>query len=224
MSRPELVITCREVGTVPHLDSLLDALRAGYQTWGYPIVFLGALLENTVLLGLVLPGGTLVLLAAVYAQQGDLSLPLVLLFGWAGMVAGTSLDFLLGRRGVAAAIQRWGPAQRFGPRLDAAERFLERYGAWAFLLAHFIGHVRSFLAITAGAARLPWRRFLLYEGVAALAWNILFIGAGYLAGRNLDRLQWIMTRAGLAIVAALVVAYAVYWLLRRRRDAEAPAA
>jgi membrane protein DedA with SNARE-associated domain len=47
------------------------------------------LLENTALLGLVLPGGSLVLLRAVYAQQGAMTRPLVLVLGWLGMVLGT---------------------------------------------------------------------------------------------------------------------------------------
>ena len=66
------------------LHHVVDALRAAYGTWGYPLVLVGALLENTALLGLVLPGGSLVLLGAVYAQQGVLALPLVLVLGTLG--------------------------------------------------------------------------------------------------------------------------------------------
>src|SRR5918911_2451723 len=42
---------------MPDLSQVIDALRAAYDSWGYPLVLLGALLENTALLGLVLPGG-----------------------------------------------------------------------------------------------------------------------------------------------------------------------
>lgn len=208
---------------MPDLHHLIDALRAAYDTWGYPLVLVGALLENTALLGLVLPGGSLVMLGAVYAQQGTLALPLVLLLGWLGMVLGTSLDYALGRWGLRSTLGRTRLVARWEPKLAEAERFLERYGVWALLLAHFIGHVRSFVAITAGASRLPYRRFILYEAVAALAWNIVFVGAGYLVGENLGLLQRFMGAAGVAVAAACVIAYLAY-RLRRRAGVTAPTA
>jgi hypothetical protein len=45
---------------MPSLQDLADVLRDAYGTWGYPIILVGALLENTALLGLLLPGGALV--------------------------------------------------------------------------------------------------------------------------------------------------------------------
>jgi membrane protein DedA with SNARE-associated domain len=203
---------------MPDIHTILEAVRGAYAVWGYPIVFLGAAIENTVLLGLVLPGGTLVMLGAVYAHDGSMALPTVLLLAFLGMVLGTSLDYTLGRFGLQSALSRSRFAPRLEPRLAVAERFLERWGSGAFLLAHFIGHVRSFLAITAGMTRLPVRRFLLYEGTAALVWNLAFVGAGYALGENLERLQRFMGWAGLTVALAAIACYGVYRLLRRARS------
>jgi membrane protein DedA with SNARE-associated domain len=203
---------------MPDLHDLLDGLRGAYDTYGYPLVFVGALLENTILLGLFLPGGTLVLLGAVYAQQGRMALAGVLLLGWMGTVAGTSLDYALGRWGLQPALGNTGLMRKLQPGLDEAGRFIARYGPWAFLLAHFIGHVRSFVAITAGTTNLPYSRFLLYEGAAALVWNLLFVGTGYFLGRNIEQLQQLLSRGGLAILFVVAAAYVGYRLLRRRRQ------
>ena len=135
---------------MPDPQHIMEALRAAYSTWGYPLVLLGALLENTALLGLVLPGGSLVLLGAIYAQRGAMALPLVLVLGWLGMVLGTSLDYALGRWGLHSTLGRTHLMARLEPKLDAARRFLARHGAWALVLDHFIGHVRSLVAIPAG--------------------------------------------------------------------------
>jgi len=205
---------------MPDLYPLLDAVRAAYAEWGYALVFLGALLENTILLGLILPGGTVVLLGAVYAQQGAMSLPLVLLLAWTGMVLGTSADYLLGRFGLRRFLAGRLLMTKLEPRLAEAERYLERYGAVAFLLAHFIGHIRSFLAITAGTSRLPIRRFLLYEGTAALVWNGAFVGAGYLLGENTEQLQRLVSGAGLTAVVVACALYVVYRVIRRKRAGE----
>ncbi len=197
------------------LQDLADSLRGAYGTWGYLIILVGALLENTALLGLLLPGGALVLLGAVYAQQGMLSLPLVFLFGSLGMIVGTSIDFALGRWGVRSTLWR----MRSHPRLDAklieAKHFLLRHGVWALLLAHFIGHIRSFVAITAGMSRLPYGRFLSYEVIAALAWNLVWVTLGYVVGTNLGVFQRYMSGVGLGLVVAAVIGYFVYRHLHR---------
>jgi membrane protein DedA with SNARE-associated domain len=203
---------------MPDLSHVVDALRAAYDTWGYPLVLLGALLENTALLGLVLPGGSLVLLGAVYAQQGILAWPLVLVLGWLGMVLGTSLDYAVGRWALRATLGQTRLMARLEPKLGEAERFLERHGAWTFLLAHFIGHVRSFVAITAGTSRLPYPRFLLYEGLAALAWNLVWLIAGYEVGAHLDVLQRLMGGTGSALVLLAVAGYLGYRLVVRGRS------
>jgi len=203
---------------IPDLNALGDALRVAYHDWGYPIILLGALLENTALLGFVLPGGSLLLLGAVYAQQGILSLPLVILFGWLGMVLGTSFDYALGRWGQHALLRRSRLRDRLGPKLDEAERFLERHGAGALILAHFLGHLRSFVAMTAGASGLPYRRFFQYECLAALIWNAIWILLGYLVGENIGLVQRYMAGAGVVMVVVVLAAYGVYRLYRRRRQ------
>lgn len=198
--------------------AIMDGIQNAYATWGYPIVLLGALLENTILLGLVLPGGTLVILGAVYAQNGAMELPLVLLLAWAGTVLGASFDFALGRLGLQSRLAGPKLHTRLEPRLQAAERFLQRYGIGAFLLAHFVGHIRSFVAITAGITNLPVRRFLLAEGIAALAWNVVFVGLGYTLGTHVDALQAVVGRAGLIIVLAALVSYGAYSVFKRRHS------
>jgi membrane protein DedA with SNARE-associated domain len=203
---------------------LMDMLRGAYGAWGYPIILAGALLENTALLGLVLPGGSLVLLGAVYAQQGVLSLPLVVLCGWIGMTLGASADFALGGWGVRSPLWRTRWQARLEPKLAEARRFLARHGAWALLLAHFIGHVRSFVAITAGMSGLPYRRFLFYEAIAALIWNLVWVLTGYLVGTNLGVLQRFAGGASLIMLPAAAIGYLIYRRLRRKTSRRAMSA
>jgi membrane-associated protein len=133
-------------------------------------------------------------------------------------VLGTSIDYALGRWAMRAALRRTTLAARLEPKLADARRFLARHGAWALVVAHFIGHVRSFVAITAGMGRLPYRRFLCYEAVAALAWNLVWVLAGYALGDNLDRLQRLTGGAGLAILCAAGACLVAYRLLARPRS------
>ena len=211
------------------IQNLMDLLRDLYDQYGYLIVFLGALGENTALLGLVLPGGTLALLGAFYARQGTLNLAWVIFFAWMGTVLGYHVDYLLGRFALGRVMGRWGHSKmglrlRLAARLRLARRWLTRYGGRAILLSHIVGHIRSFVALSAGATHMRYRRFLSFELVAALIWNTLFCVLGYLAGAEFDRIQLIIERAGWVIAGVVIIALLVWkfglpWLRKRRHVA-----
>ncbi|MBI3974671.1 MAG: DedA family protein [Chloroflexi bacterium] len=185
----------------------------------YALAFVGALIENTILLGFLLPGGTVVALAAVGARMAQLPLWLVVLLSACGMTGGALIDYWLGRSG-AGKLLRHRRAGRFGQRaalqLDEAQPLLRRHGWWIILIAHAFGHGRSALAVAAGASRLPLGRFLLMEFPAALLWSAVFAGGGYLLAAEWSTLELAMRRAGWigAGIAALVTIGG--WLWRRR--------
>jgi membrane protein DedA with SNARE-associated domain len=211
------------------LEHLIDLLRDLYDQYGYLIVFLGALGENTALLGLALPGGTLALLGAFYARQGTLNLAWVIFFAWMGTVLGYHADYLLGRFALGKVMLRWGDSRlgrrmRLAGRLRLGRRLLTKYGGRAILLSHIVGHIRSFVALSAGATRMPYRRFLSFELVAALLWNTAFCLIGYIAGAEYDRIMSIIERAGWIIAGVVILAILVWkvglpWLRKRRHTA-----
>jgi membrane protein DedA with SNARE-associated domain len=216
------------------IQTLMNLLRDLYDQYGYLIVFLGALGENTALLGLALPGGTLALLGAFYARQGTLNLLWVIFFAWIGTVLGYHADYLLGRFALGKFMARWGDSKlgkrlRLPARLRLGRRLLDRYGGRAILLSHVVGHIRSFVALSAGATKMSYRRFLAFELVAALIWNIGFSVLGYLAGAEYERIQTIFERAGWIIAGIVILALLVWkvglpWLRRRRHAAHHHAA
>ncbi|HEU4782465.1 MAG TPA: DedA family protein [Ktedonobacterales bacterium] len=208
------------------LEHLIDLLRDLYDQYGYLIVFLGAFGENTALVGLALPGGTLALLGAFYARQGTLNLAWVIFFAWMGTVLGYHVDYLLGRFALGKVMLRWGDSRlgrrmRLAGRLRLGRRLLAKYGGRAILLSHIVGHIRSFVALSAGATRMSYRRFLSFELVAALLWNTAFCLIGYAAGAEYDRILPIIERAGWIIAGVVVLAILVWkvglpWLRKRR--------
>lgn len=193
----------------------IDSLGSVYEHWGYLLVLLGALGENTALLGAVLPGGTLALLGAFYARQGTLNLGLVILFAWIGTVAGYHLDYLMGRY-LLGHILAWGSRSQLGQRMRVAGRvrlarqLLFRQGGKMILISHAIGHIRSFVALSAGAARMNYKRFLVFELVAALLWNTGYALLGYFLGAQRERLEMLLTRGGW-VMAGVVIGVIVVW-------------
>jgi membrane protein DedA with SNARE-associated domain len=206
---------------MPSAKDWIALLGSWYDTYGYALVFCGALAENTVLLGLILPGGTLAALGAFYARVGTLNLIWVIALAWLGTVLGYHVDYLLGRYALGRFLTRWsatplGQRLRLAGRVRLARAFLARHGGKAILLSHTAGHLRSFVALSAGATRMPYARFLAFEMIAALLWNSVFCLVGYLVGAELDRLLALLGRVGWISVVALGAGLILWYIVRVR--------
>ena len=201
------------------LEAMARTLHATYTNWGYLLVFAGGLAESVAVIGLILPGGLLVIVGAVYAAQGMLPLAAVALLGWLGILSGTHLDYLCGRYGVRVLLRRPALARLIEPRLEGAKRRLDRSGIWAPIVAHILGHPRAYVAMASGISHRPYAQFLFYEMVAALIWTLLFVGGGYGLSNNLALLKGLMGGAGFLIVFSLIAVFLGRRALARTRPA-----
>jgi membrane-associated protein len=192
------------------LNEWIKLLGEFYDQYGYLVVFLGTLGENTALLGLILPGNSLALLGAAYARLGTLNLGWVVLFASLGTILGYHIDYLLGRFVLARVASGWSMSRlgrhiRLAGRLRLARRLIAKHGGRAILMSHLIGQLRSFVALSAGMTRMKYRRFLGYELVAAALWNTTFCLLGYLLVAEVDRLQVLIERAGWVLLGVLLL-------------------
>lgn len=207
--------------SLPTVQEWLDLLGQFYQHYGYLTVFLGTLGENTALLGFLLPGNSLALLGALYARLGTLQLGWVVFFATLGTVLGYHIDYLFGRFVLVHVASHWsvgsmGRRMRLAARLRLGRRFLTEHGGKAILISHLIGHLRSFVALSAGMTRLNYRCFLVYELIAATLWNTVFCVLGYFLAGEIDRLQFLIERAGWLVIVILVVLFIIWRCARQR--------
>ncbi|SRR6266705_2255063 len=205
------------------LSEWIEAIKGAYDQYGYLIVFLSTFCENTALLGLFLPGNSLVLLGAFYARVGTLHLAWVIFFAWLGTVLGYHVDYLIGRFALVHIItycrtKKLGRRLRLTGRIRLARLWVAKHGGKAILLSHVVGHVRSFVALSAGMLRMNYWHFLFFEIIAALLWTTAFSLLGYGLAREIDRLHMLMTRSGWIVLAVLVLLLLVWWGYRRKRQ------
>ena len=123
-------------------------MTAGLTAWltqyGYVGLALGVFLESA---GLPVPGETALLVAALAAAHGSLSLPLVMITAASAGILGDNLGFAVGRRFGRPWLERFGPHFLLSPaRLARADAFFARWGGPAIALARFAPGVRVVLA------------------------------------------------------------------------------
>jgi undecaprenyl-diphosphatase len=185
--------------------------------WAYAFVFVVAALEASAFIGLVVPGETLTVAAGFLASAGALDLAPTIVAAALGAIAGDSIGYEMGRRLGRAWLVRHGARFGFGEsRLARIEARFARYGGATIFLARFVGFVRAFAPFVAGAARMPYRQFLFFNVAGAGAWACVFVLVGYFVGESWWIAERWVGRVGL-IAAVVVIAAALFWLLRLRR-------
>jgi membrane protein DedA with SNARE-associated domain len=195
--------------------------------WGYLIVGLATLLENSIGIGVIVPGETLVILGGVYASDvgsPPLWLPGVIAAAASGAVIGDNIGYWIGRRFGRDLLEKHGERLFISrERLDRADAFYRRHGGKTVFLARFVPVVRSVGVILAGVSRMPWKRFFAYDLAGAGLWAIANAVLGYVAGRSYERWQQYADRVALAVLVVVAIGIVGSKILSRRRSKKAEA-
>lgn len=185
-------------------------------SWGYALVFLGAALECSAFLGFLVPGETIVIFSGVLASLGVFELVPLITVVALGAIIGDSTGYELGRHFGRSWLERRGAWVGLRPeRLDDVDRFFERHGGKAVLLGRFIGFLRALAPFVAGASRMPYLRFLMFNAAGAVLWAAGCVLLGYALGESWRVAERWIGRIGL--VAGIVVLAVAFWAIRRRR-------
>jgi membrane protein DedA with SNARE-associated domain len=207
--------------TTPQLPGVLHTLQPTLNHYGYLAVAGLVLLED---FGVPVPGETVLILGAVYAGTGRLSIVLVALLGFLAAVTGDNIGFAIGRFGGRPLVERYGRYILLTPeRLDKATDFFERRGAGIIIVARFIEGLRQANGIIAGTTEMHWARFLAFNAIGAALWVGLWSSVGYFSGNHITSIYNTATRYTLYFAIAfgvLVVGYIAY-RVRRARAARA---
>jgi len=206
----------------PNLERVLTDLGRRLGPWTYGLVGLLAFLETGAFVGLIAPGELTILVGGVVAGQGRISIVALLAVVWACAVGGDLASFYLGRRLGREFLVRHGPRVRIThERLEKVEGFFERHGGAAIFLGRFVGLVRAVAPFTAGASKMPLRRFLPFDVVGAGIWGCGLALLGYAFWASFHELAAAAKKGALAlglVIALLVGLIAGYRWLRREEN------
>jgi membrane protein DedA with SNARE-associated domain len=203
-------VNATESGIVGWVISIMEAL-------GAPGAGLAVALEN---LFPPIPSELILPLAGFTASQGDMSLVGAIVWTTLGSVAGAlvlyAVGALLGRdrtRAIAARL----PLVKTSD-IDRTEAWFARHGAKAVFFGRMIPLFRSFISIPAGIERMSLTTFLVLTTLGSLIWNSVFVLAGYQLGENWRVVQDYVGVYQKVVVAAVLVAVAVFVAVRLRRS------
>ncbi|MBY4573435.1 hypothetical protein ACN94_07545 [Gordonia paraffinivorans] len=198
-----------------------------FGAWAFWGLLLVILIESGVLFP-VLPGDSLLFVAGMVVAAGGkdgiekfASLWQLVIFIPIAAIIGGQIGYWIGRY---IGTSMFKPDARFLKEryLLEAHEFFEQRGPITILLARFVPIVRTLAPIVAGAARMKYPIFVLYNVIGAIVWGAGITLLGYWLGR-FEFVQKLIEPIFIAIVLVSVLPMFVEWY-RRRRNAKAEAA
>lgn len=159
--------------------------------------------ESGLMVGFFLPGDSLLFVAGTLVGQGIFQINVYLFASllFLAAVAGNSCGYMIGRKVGKKLFNR--PDGRFFRKqfLLEAQKFYDKNGSKAIVLAMFVPVVRAFSPVVAGIAKMPYQTFVTFNLIGAFVWTVGFTLLGYFAGGYIKKI-------GLNIeVAALIVIF-----------------
>lgn len=166
--------------------------------------------------GLVIPGETALIAAGVLASQGHLSIELVIVVAAIAAILGDNVGYVLGRSGIRALlVSPAGPLARH--RADFVERgeaFFRRHGGKTVFFGRWLPVLRFTAAWLAGAHRMEWWRFALWNALGGIGWATSVGLAAWALG---SAVKEVIKYVGIGAVVAFAVAVVSFYFWRRRR-------
>lgn len=183
-----------------------------------------AFIETGLLVGFFLPGDTLLFFTGVLALAGRFSEPL-----WVIIVAvivaaalGDQVGYLIGRRTGPRVFERKESGFFSRASVERTQRFFDRFGGAAVMVARFVPVVRTFAPVAAGVGKMRWPLFTVFNVVGAAIWATAVIMLGYGLGHIPGVADFVssyldLVLIGIVVISVVPVLVRVFALRRRAR-------
>jgi len=188
---------------------------------GPPLVCAIVFVETGFFVGFLLPGDSLLITAGIVAYGVLQVSPQALLLDWllpvmACAIVGDQLGYWIGRSAGSALYKRKDSLFFRKSHLQRAHDFYEKYGGRAVVLARFVPIVRTFCPPVAGAAKMPYGRYLAFDIFGGIFWVTATILGGYMLGRSIPNIGNYIHYV-IAIVVVLSIMPAIVGVMKSRK-------
>lgn len=205
---------------------IIETLLAKGGLFVYVGLFFIVFAETGLAVGFFLPGDSLLVVAGLVAATGKLNVALLIGLLFVAAVVGDAVGYFTGAR-LGPRLFKKKKSLIFRPsHLQRAHAFYEKYGGKTIVIARFVPIVRTFAPIVAGAAEMPYRRFVMFNVAGGLLWVTSMVLSGYFLGSLLksklgidldEHIEWVV----IIVVLLSLIPPVVEYLKSRREKARA---
>lgn len=168
-----------------HLESIASAAP----TWGLILVFVFMAIESSFI---PFPSEVVMIPAGFLSARGEMqSLPLVILAGIAGSIAGAYVNYYLALFVGRPFLEKYGKWFFISPEhLNRACEVFNKYGAATTFICRLVPVIRQLISIPAGISRMSLWPFTLFTALGAGLWTALLAFVGHWLGKNAGEISY----------------------------------
>ena len=202
-----------------HIDEHLVDIIQQFGNWSYGILFTIIFVETGLVVMPFLPGDSLLFASGALAALGAFSLPIVLTVFIVAAILGDTVNYHIGQKvGTSIPEDSWFGRLVNKERMQIAQDFFNKHGGKTIVIARFMPFVRTFIPFVAGASRMNYGYFLMYNVVGAFLWVFICTLAGYFFG-NIPLVKENFSTVLLLIIFVSVVPAIIGALKARKKKA-----
>jgi membrane protein DedA with SNARE-associated domain len=195
-------------------NALVSVATSIINSLGYPGIFVLLVMGSA---GIPISSEAVMLFAGFDVYRGHFDLLAIIIVGVAGDLVGASLAYAIGYFGRIELLQRHGAKIHITPeRLAQSERWFQRHGTKAIPICRILPLVRAYMSFPAGAAEVPYFRFLALSALGGIPWIAFWGILGRAIGGQYHSVERNLHYVDIAALV-LIVAALVYWIARRSR-------
>ena len=195
---------------------MLDSILAGLVAWIEGVISaMGpagiALLMAIESCNIPLPSEAVLPFAGFLVSKGVLNFHMAAIAGAVGCVLGSIPSYYLGYFGGRKFFEKYGKYLLVSKKdLDEADKWVDKYGDWAFFLCRMLPVIRTFISLPAGILKARKRTFFTLTFLGSLIWSYVLVYVGLKLGEHLDRLKSICHKFDAVIIVACVILGGIY--------------
>lgn len=184
--------------------------------YGYLLIFIITALENSLFVGLLIPGVVVLLVAGFLAAQNQLNLFIVMAIAFAGGLIGDNTSYWIGRKGGRPFLERYSRFLRVSPeRLKEIDDYYSKHGGKTVFAARFTAVLHTLAPVLAGVSRMRYSKFVIFNAAAGFTWSVTIPALGFFFGESLTRVKSLIGKINIIVLIILVIA--IFFYIKRKR-------
>lgn len=200
----------RKGETMDFIKLLLSEIE-NFHILGYWIIFLAALLETTIGIGMFIPGSTIVLFIGALAAKGYFEVGELLWFAVIGAILGDNINYFIGKKYSSKIFSKnfWFMKPI---HLKKGGKFFKRHGSKSVFIGRFIPVLKEVTPLIAGTFGMKQLPFMIWDFLGAICWGLIWVFSGYFFAQSLDFIKMWLGHAGIFLTILLCLFILLYIL------------
>ncbi|MEI8337630.1 MAG: bifunctional DedA family/phosphatase PAP2 family protein [bacterium] len=184
-----------------------------FEEFGLFIAFFSSLVESIPIIGFIIPGQTLLVIAAIFARLGAYNIWELIALAALGSFLGDAVGYFLGRKYSNPILQKM---SKFisQEKIDKTKDLTVKHAGKAVFVGRFNSFTRSFSPFFAGLTNISKPKFFFYAFTASVVWATSFSALGYIIGEGVTA---IIPSIGKFVAIATVIALLIIYMAEKAR-------